>query len=78
MTTATITSKSQVTIPAEVRKDLHVGPGDRIEFVKVADGHYEIIAATRNVSEIKGMIKTNRTISIDEMNQAIHSRAAQS
>ncbi len=78
MATAMITSKSQVTIPAEVRKNLHVGPGDRIEFVKVADGHYEIIAATRNVSEIKGMIKTNRTVSLDDMNKAIRSRASQS
>ena len=78
MATATITSKSQVTIPAEVRKDLHVGPGDRIEFVKVADGHYEVIAATRDVSEIKGMIKTSKTISIEEMNEAIRSRASQS
>ena len=78
MATATITSKSQVTIPAEVRKDLHVGPGDRIEFVKVAEGHYEIIAATRDVSEIKGMIKTSRTVSLEDMRKVIRTRASHS
>ena len=34
MATATITSKGQITIPAPVRMDLHVGPGDRIEFAE--------------------------------------------
>jgi len=51
MTTATITSKSQITIPTAVRAELHVGPGDRIEFVRVADGRYEVVAATQDVIE---------------------------
>jgi AbrB family looped-hinge helix DNA binding protein len=33
MTTATLTSKGQITIPAEVREALGVAAGDRIEFV---------------------------------------------
>jgi antitoxin PrlF len=38
MTTATLTSKGQITIPAEVREALGVDTGDRVEFVEVAPG----------------------------------------
>ena len=38
MTTATLTSKGQITIPAAVRKSLGVETGDRVEFVEVAPG----------------------------------------
>ena len=33
MTTATVTSKGQVTIPKKVRDALHLATGDTIEFV---------------------------------------------
>ena len=53
MTTATLTSKGQITIPADVRRDLQVDAGDRVEFVQIAPGRYEFVAATRDVSELK-------------------------
>lgn len=77
MTTATVTSKGQVTIPAPVRMDLHVGPGDRIEFVKLSDGRYEVVAATQDVSRIKGMIKAAKAVSIEDMDDAIRRKAGQ-
>ena len=40
--TAKITSKGQVTIPADVRRDLGVRSGDRIDFVRNAAGRYEL------------------------------------
>ena len=77
MPTATLTSKGQITIPVDVRNDLKVDAGDRVEFVLIAPGRYEFVAATRNVQELKGMFgKPTRTVSIDEMNQAIASRGA--
>ena len=33
MSTATVTSKGQIAIPAEVRQALQVKAGDRVEFV---------------------------------------------
>ena len=48
MTTATITSKGQITIPAIVRQSLNVGAGDRVEFVQVEPGQYLFIAANRS------------------------------
>jgi AbrB family looped-hinge helix DNA binding protein len=75
MATATITSKGQITIPATIRSDLHVVPGDRVEFVKIAEGRYEVVAATKDITQLKGLIKTDKTASIDEMNNAIKERA---
>ncbi|MAM86264.1 MAG: hypothetical protein CME36_03015 [unclassified Hahellaceae] len=40
MAAATVTSKGRITIPARVRADMEVGPGDRLEFVKMAEDHY--------------------------------------
>lgn len=77
MTAATVTSKGQITIPAPVRAALHVGAGDRVEFVEIEPGRYEFIAATRAVSDLKGMFgKPARVVSIEEMNAAVASRGA--
>ena len=77
MTTATVTSKGQITIPAPVRAALHVGAGDRVEFVEIEPGRYEFIAATRSLSELKGMFgKPAKSVSIEEMNAAIAARGA--
>ena len=72
MTTATITTKGQITIPAEVRRALKVDTGDRVEFIEIEPGRYEFLAATHSVTELKGMFgKAKKVVSIDEMNSAI-------
>ncbi len=77
MTTATLTSKGQITVPSAVRNALGVGAGDRVEFVEIAPGRFEVIPATRPVSALKGMFgKAGRTVSIEEMNAAIARAAA--
>ncbi|MCC7082228.1 MAG: AbrB/MazE/SpoVT family DNA-binding domain-containing protein [Burkholderiales bacterium] len=77
MTTATLTSKGQITIPAAVREALRVGAGDRVEFVEIAPGRYEFIAATRPVSALKGMFgKVRKPVSIEGMNAVIARRGA--
>ena len=77
MTTATISSKGQITIPADVRHALQVDTGDRVEFVEMAPGRYEFVAATRSVTELKGMFgKATRTLWVVEMNRAIAARGA--
>ena len=77
MTTATISSKGQITIPANVRQALHVDAGDRVEFVEVETGRFEFVAATRSVKELKGMFgKARRVVSIDDINRAIAARGA--
>ncbi len=77
MSTATVTSKGQITIPAGVRATLGVDAGDRVEFIEVVKGRFEIVAATESVKSLKGMIaKPSRPVSIESMNAAIRSRGA--
>ncbi len=77
MATATLTTKGQITIPAAVRAALGVDAGDRVEFVEIAPGRFEFIAATRSVTALKGMFgKPRKTVSVDEMNAVIASRGA--
>ena len=77
MTTATVTSKGQITIPANVRQALNVAAGDRVEFVEMDPGRFEFFAATRSVKELKSMFgKPAKTVTIDDMNQAIATRGA--
>jgi len=77
MATASVTSKGQVTIPAAVREAMHVGTGDRVEFVEIEPGRYEFIAATRPVTALKGMFgKPVNPISIEQMNASIAAAGA--
>jgi len=77
MTTATLTSKGQITIPLAVRESLGVETGDRVEFVEVAPGRYELMAATRSVMELQGMFGTaTKALSIEDMNAVIARRGA--
>ena len=75
MATATVTSKGQITIPSAVRSDLHLEPGDRVEFVKADDGRYELVPAAQDVRVLRGMVKAKRSVTVDEMNAAIRKRA---
>jgi antitoxin PrlF len=77
MSTATLTSKGQITIPADVRRSLNVEAGDRVEFVQIEPGRFELVAATRSVRELKGLFgKARRRVSIDDMNAVIAARGA--
>ena len=77
MPTATLTSKGQISLPAEVCRLLHLRAGDRVEFVQVEPGRFELVATTRSVRELKGLFrKPDHAVSITEMNQVIAERGA--
>ena len=77
MSTATIRTKGQITIPVEVRNALNVKAGDRVEFVQIAPDRYEFVAATREVSALKGMFgPAKKTVTLAAMNEAIAKRGA--
>jgi AbrB family looped-hinge helix DNA binding protein len=72
MTRATLTSKGQITIPKEVRERMGVEAGDRLEFVEQERGVYRVVAATRDVRNLKGMVpKPQRPVTVEEMNAAV-------
>jgi len=77
MTTATVTSKGQVTIPALVRVALGLEQGSRIEFVEMEAGKFSIVPVTSSISELKGMLrKPAKPVSIEDMNLAIAKQGA--
>lgn len=77
MAAATVTSKGQITIPAQVRASLGLDTGDRIEFVDIGNGKFAIMAATQSVRDLKGLIrKPAKPISIEDMNFAIEAQGA--
>ena len=77
MSTATMTSKGQITIPAIVRAALGVEAGDRVEFVEVEPGRFELVAATQPVTALKGLVrKPVLPVTVSAMNAAIAARGA--
>ncbi|MDX2238386.1 MAG: AbrB/MazE/SpoVT family DNA-binding domain-containing protein [Hyphomonadaceae bacterium] len=72
MVAATLTSKGQLTLPKDVRDALGVGPGDKIDFVRMHDGAFAVMAATRSVKGLKGSIRAPKTpVSLADMDAAI-------
>jgi AbrB family looped-hinge helix DNA binding protein len=67
-----------VVIPADVRAELGIEAGTRIEFVKTSDG-WLLKPATRPVTVLKGMLGVrSKPVSVEEMNRAIRARASRS
>jgi AbrB family looped-hinge helix DNA binding protein len=72
MSAATLTTKGQLTLPKEVRAALGVGPGDRVEFVRMEDGNYAVMPATQSVKMLKGLIpKPRKPVTLADMDAAI-------
>ena len=72
MSSATVTSKGQITIPASVRVALGLDTGSRDEFVETESGRFSIIPVTSPVASLKGMLgKAGKPVSIEQMNEAI-------
>lgn len=72
MSIATVTTKGQVTIPKPVREALRLAAGDRVEFVDLGNGRFELVAATRDITELRGMLGPVATpVSIEDMNKAV-------
>lgn len=76
MSTATVTSKGQVTIPKDVRDALHLKQGTRLTFVVQSDGSVVVRPATRSLRDMMGMLKATRHATVEDMNEAIARGAA--
>ena len=77
MNSTRVTAKGQITIPASVREALRISAGDFVEFFEVEAGRFEFIAATRSVTDLKGMFgKPVKMVSIVEINAAVAAHGA--
>jgi len=74
MSTATVTTKGQITIPAEVRRRLGLETGDRVEFVEIEDG-FAIKVANDDVRALKGLLRIPaKPVTLAAMEAAIRRR----
>jgi AbrB family looped-hinge helix DNA binding protein len=77
MAMAKVTSKGQITIPIEIRTELNLKPGDQILLARDPMGRYVLFPKNGSIKKLKGMFgKFHRTVTIDEMNEAIARGAA--
>lgn len=75
---STLTSKSQITLPKEVRLLLQLEPGDKVAFLPTPDGHITVSKANKSsFAALRGLLpQPDQSHTIEEMNQAIHEAAA--
>jgi|CZKF01.1.fsa_nt_gi AbrB family looped-hinge helix DNA binding protein len=72
MYTTTVGLDGEITIPAEVRKDLGLKTGDRLWFYKGERGEYILKHKTGSIMDLKGFIQwKGKPVTIEEMNETI-------
>jgi AbrB family looped-hinge helix DNA binding protein len=57
MSTATLTSKGQTTIPKEIRDGLGMKPGDRMTFTLMPDGTVVLRVKRKSVMQLAGALR---------------------
>lgn len=73
---ATVSSKGQVVIPADVRRKLGLSQGSVLRFVVEGDS-VRLTAAPGDVRRLKGRLaRPERPVSVEDMNAAIAERRA--
>jgi len=76
MLTSNLTQKGQVTLPAKIRKALNIKTGDKISF-SLEDNRIIAIPVSDNISSIFGSIKSDKSVSIKEMDRFIAEAASE-
>ena len=57
MAEAAVTSKGQITIPADIRRAMGLKTKDRVVFTIMPDGTTVMRAKTKSIESLKGMLK---------------------
>lgn len=70
---AKITSRGEITLPAEILEVLNLQPGDLVDFVQNATGGFELRRRKETLADLRGVIKLDRKISGGELEGWIHS-----
>ncbi len=78
MSTATVTSKRQITLPADMCRELRIVPGTKIAFVKNAAGETVLKPKLGDIRNVKGIVKYKGSpVSIEDMKQAVADAVAE-
>lgn len=73
MYTSAITSKGQVTIPKEIRKQLQLKVGDKVGFI-IEQNQVKIIRKPKDIEANFGVLTAKRGVSLEKMDQVIKKR----
>jgi antitoxin PrlF len=77
MSTSTVTSKGQITIPRDVRKLLGIESGDKVRFNVDDDGKVFFVPATLDVTSLRGIVpKPAKAVSVEDMRSTIIHRGS--
>ncbi|MGB7183575.1 MAG: type II toxin-antitoxin system PrlF family antitoxin [Burkholderiaceae bacterium] len=68
MAEAAVTSKGQITIPAEIRKLMNLSPQDKVVFTLLPNGTTIMRAKNRSITSLAKSIKSSKKkVSINDM-----------
>lgn len=70
MQTSSITSKGQVTIPANIRKSLHLTAGQKVK-ISCENNIITITPVENDISAAFDLLKATKTVSLAQMEEAI-------
>ena len=76
MATVSVTSKGQVSIPAEVRKRLGLHPGDRVGFI-IDGGEVRLVRKENRIEAAFGICKPDTSVNVEDMEEIIRQRAGE-
>ena len=65
-----VTAKGQITIPKEIREHLRVKAGDYVKIFAHPNGS-AVILGVRPISELRGILKSSRRVTLEEMEKGI-------
>jgi len=70
-----VTTKGQVTIPAEIRARFHIKPNDRVDFF--VDGEHIVITPVKTLKQLRGAVASDGTGNIAKEREAAKSMVAE-
>ncbi|MGG7578704.1 AbrB/MazE/SpoVT family DNA-binding domain-containing protein [Rhizobium sp. Nf11,1] len=70
-TSAKVTSKNQITLPAALRKSLDIHAGDRIDFVANSKGVFEVHVLRESLADLIGVLKSDQPVSSEDIEKWI-------
>jgi AbrB family looped-hinge helix DNA binding protein len=69
MSSSTVTSKGQTTIPKEVREAAGLRPGDAVHYTVLADGTIIVRVKNRGIRDLTIKPKLARHVTVEQMNR---------
>jgi AbrB family looped-hinge helix DNA binding protein len=69
MSTSTVTSKGQTTIPKEIRDQAGLRPGDSIRYTVLGDGTIIVRVKNRSLREIAVKPRAGRHLAAEQLNR---------